>query len=147
NILTEILNFKIIEEVREQLGAIYGGGFSVGIDKKPYPYYQISLQLPCGPDNVDTILYTVNAALNKLRKEGVSQKDLDKVIANYTETYRTSLESNAAWADKILNINRWEYDKERFLNYNEVLAKITTSDIKATANLLFGGVNSNIFQA
>lgn len=143
--LGEILNFKIIEEVREKLGAIYGGGFNVDVRKVPYPYYQIALQLPCGPDNVDTILKTVNLELKKIRQEGVSEKDLEKVKAIYTEKFRTSLESNSAWAQRILMFNRWDYDKERFLHYNEILDKVSNNDIKAVANLLFAGVNSNIF--
>lgn len=145
SMLTEILNFKIMEEVREKLGVIYGGGFSINIEKVPYQNYQILLQLPCGPANVDTILYTVQAELTKLRKEGITRKDLDKVVANYMESYRTSLESNYDWSRRILNINRWEHDKERFLDFPDVLAKITVNDIKATANLLLGGVSSNIF--
>lgn len=145
NMLMEILNFKIIEQVREKLGAIYGGGFVINIEKVPYQNYQIYLQLPCGPANVDTILYTVQTELNKLRKEGITQKDLDKVVANYIQVYRTSLESNEDWAERILNINRWEQDKDRFLHFTDVLGNITVHDIKATANLLLGGVSSNIF--
>lgn len=147
NMLVDILNFKVIEEIREKMGAIYGGGFSVEMSKYPHPYYQLSLQMPCGPQNVDTIMSAINHALEQIKKEGVSQKDLDKVITNYQENYRVSLESNRNWLSEIINMQLWEKDKERFLNYKSVLSKITTSDIKATANLLFGGVNSNIFIA
>ena len=54
--LTEILNIKIIDDLREKLGAIYGGGIYGGLNKLPYNNYSFVLQLPCGPSNVDTLL-------------------------------------------------------------------------------------------
>ena len=47
--LTEILNIKIIDDLREKLGAIYGGGIYGGLNKLPYNNYSFVLQLPCGP--------------------------------------------------------------------------------------------------
>ncbi|MEO8713092.1 MAG: insulinase family protein, partial [Parafilimonas sp.] len=46
--LTEILNIKIIDDLREKLGAIYGGGIFGGLSKLPYNSYSFVLQLPCG---------------------------------------------------------------------------------------------------
>lgn len=147
NMLMEVLNFKVIEEVREKLGAIYGGGYAIDVQRDPFPYYTVVLQLPCGPDNVDLILRTIATEIDNVKKNGVTQKDLEKVLANYQESHRTAMESNSVWVSKIMNIERWEHDKYRFLNYKDTFSQISTNDLKATANLLFGGVNSNIFQA
>jgi zinc protease len=56
SVLSEILNIKIIEELREKIQGIYGGSTYSTTEKAPYPHYQFSLELPCGPAKVDTLL-------------------------------------------------------------------------------------------
>ncbi len=53
--LTEILNIKITEDIREKMSAIYGGGIYGGLSKFPYNSYSFVMQLPTGPDHVDTV--------------------------------------------------------------------------------------------
>ncbi len=77
--LIQILNIKIIDDLREKLGAIYGGGIYGGLNKLPYNNYTFILQLPCGPSNVDTLLKSANAEINKIKNDGPQQTDLDKV--------------------------------------------------------------------
>ena len=77
--LTEIMNIKIIEDLREKMGAIYGGGIFGGVNKYPYSNYSLFLQLPCGPQNVDTLLKAAAAEINDIKTNGPSQENLDKV--------------------------------------------------------------------
>ncbi|MBL7866219.1 MAG: insulinase family protein, partial [Cyclobacteriaceae bacterium] len=48
--LTELLNIKIIETLREDMGGIYGGGMFGSLNKYPYSNFNIGLSLPCGPE-------------------------------------------------------------------------------------------------
>ncbi len=58
--MSEILNIRIIEELREKVQGIYGGGTFAEFEKYPYANYSFVLQLPCGPEKVDTLLKAVN---------------------------------------------------------------------------------------
>ncbi|MFM9910256.1 MAG: M16 family metallopeptidase [Chitinophagaceae bacterium] len=58
-VLSEILNILIIEELREKVQGIYGGGTFAQLSKEPYSSYSFVLQLPCGPEKVDTLLKVV----------------------------------------------------------------------------------------
>lgn len=80
--MSEILNIRIIEELREKVQGIYGGGTFAEFEKYPYPNYSFVLQLPCGPEKVDTLLKAVNKEFEMLVKEGPSQSYLDKVKSN-----------------------------------------------------------------
>ena len=78
--LTEILNIKIIEDLREKMGAIYGGGILAGLTSIHIKSnYSLFLQLPCGPQNVDTLLKAAAAEIEKVKANGPEQVDLDKV--------------------------------------------------------------------
>ncbi|MBP6687353.1 MAG: insulinase family protein, partial [Lacibacter sp.] len=45
---TEVLNIRIIEELREKIGGIYGGGISGLLQREAYDSYTFAVQLPCG---------------------------------------------------------------------------------------------------
>lgn len=147
SILSEILNIKIIEDIRENLAAIYSGGTGIEFEKDPYSYYKLTLQLPCGPESVDTVLYTLQSELNKLKKEGISEVDLNKVKTNLVTKYKENIQNNEFWMNRLANVYSMEGDKDFYLNYLQILDKISPNDIKATANIIFGGPTSNVFQA
>ncbi|TMP21536.1 peptidase M16, partial [Pseudoalteromonas rubra] len=65
--LTEILNIKIIEDLREKIGGIYGGGIGGGLSKYPYNSYSFGLQLPCGPEKVDVLKKAADEEIEKIR--------------------------------------------------------------------------------
>lgn len=142
DLVGEILSIKVIEEIREQMGAIYGGGFNGSFEKNPYPHYSISGQFPCGPENVEPILKKANEEIANLKANGPSQKDLDKVKLAKLEKRKESIKTNNYWNSKLEQLLFWDYSKQRFLNFESELNKITAADIKATANKLFDGKNS-----
>lgn len=139
--LTEILNIKIIDDLREKLGAIYGGGIYGGINKLPYNNYTFVLQLPCGPSNVDTLLQSANAEIEKIRKDGPQQSDLDKIKKTWLEQYKVQLKENGFWSGKLQGIYFQGDDPQRIFEYEQNVNAITTDDIKNTANKLLTGEN------
>jgi zinc protease len=143
--LTEILNIKIIEDLREKMGAIYGGGIFGGLNKYPYNNYSLVLQLPCGPQNVDTLLKAVTAELNDIKTKGPSQANLDKVKKTWLEQYKVQIKENSFWSGKLQGIYFQGDDPKTILDYEKMVNALTVDDIKAIANQLFD--NKNVFQA
>ncbi len=139
--LGEIINIKVIDDLREKLGAIYGGGINIGVSKYPYSNFTAMLQLPTGPKSVDTLLTSFNAEIDKLKTNGPEQSDLDKVKKQWIEKYRTQVKDNNAWSGKLYNIYFQDSDPQRFTNYEAVVNALTVADIKAVANQLFTGKN------
>lgn len=139
--LAEIINIKVIDDLREKLGAIYGGGISINVTKYPYNNFSAMLQLPTGPKAVDTLLTSFAAEIEKLKKDGPAQSDLDKVKKQWIEKYRTQVKENGPWSSRLYNIYFQEADPQRFLNYETIVNALTVADIKAVANQLFTGKN------
>ncbi len=139
--LTEILNIKIIDDLREKLGAIYGGGIYGGLNKLPYNNYTFVLQLPCGPSNVDTLVKAANAEIEKIKKDGPQQSDLDKVKKTWLEQYKVQLKENSFWSGKLQGIYFQNDDPQRIFDYEQNVNAITTDDIKNVANKLLNGDN------
>jgi zinc protease len=142
NIIGQILSITVVENIREKMGAIYGGGFNGSLEQYPFPRYSIEGIFPCGPENVEPILKEANKEIEDLKANGPSQKDLDKVKLAITEKRKEGIKTNEYWSGKLEQLMFWNQSKERFLNFYQALDKITVNDIKASANKLFDGKNS-----
>lgn len=139
--LSEVLNIKVVEDLREKLGAIYGGGFSASVSRLPYQRYSIGMQLPCGPENVDKLIAAANEEIKELKEKGPDQKDLDKVKATWHEQHRTAVKENKYWMGSLESILFWGKDKNTILQYDSRVDKLTPADIQQTAQQLFNGKN------
>jgi zinc protease len=143
--LKEVLNIKIIEDLREKLSAIYGGGIFGGLNKLPYNNYAYVLQLPCGPENVDKLVKAANEEIDSVKKFGINQSYLDKVKKTWIEQYKVEVKENGFWSGKLQSIYFQNDDVQRIFDYERLVNALTVDDLKATANKLFDG--KNVFQA
>lgn len=140
-ILLEILNIKIIEDLREKIGGIYSGGINGTVQKYPYSSYIFGLQLPCGPENVDKLKKAAAEEIEKIKTNGPEQKDLDKVKKSLMEKYTVNMKENNFWTGILKGIYFSDKDPQRTINYAKVVNDITVNDLKKTASLLFDGKN------
>lgn len=144
-LMADILNIKIIEEMREKIGGIYSGGMFANVMKLPYERYAITLYLPCGPESVDTLLATAKLEMMNLIQNGPDQKDLDKVKIAKLEAHKNDMKNNGPWISILQNIAFEKMDVNRVVKFEEYLNQITAEDIKNTAALLL--FNGNHFRA
>jgi zinc protease len=139
--ISEILNIRIIEELREKIQGIYSGGMSGSLSKVPYPNYQFVIQLPCGPEKVDTLLYAMNTEIEHLKKNGPRAADLEKVKQQWLEQNKTAMKENGTWLSQILEMKFPGDNAERFIHADKYIKALTPAQIKAAANLLLNNKN------
>jgi zinc protease len=139
--LSEVLNIRIIEELREKVQGIYGGGTFAGLEKYPYANYNFVLQLPCGPEKVDTLLKAVNKEFNNIIAKGPDQSYVDKVKKQWLEKYRTDAKENNVWLSVLLDSKLQGKDPARFINYPQYVEKLSTKDVQDAAKVILGGNN------
>lgn len=141
NALTEVLNIRIIEELREKIQGIYGGGIFGGLDKAPYPSFQFAVQLPCGPEKVDTLLKSMQNEIDIIIKNGPGQENLNKVKQQWREAHKQELKENGPWTSHLLAEKTEGENIDRFVNFEKYVDKLTTKDVQEAAKLLLNGKN------
>ncbi|MEO7308866.1 MAG: insulinase family protein [Chitinophagaceae bacterium] len=139
--ITEILNIRIIEELREKIQGIYGGGMSGSLRKIPYNSYSFRITLPCGPEKIDTLLYAMNAEIASLKKNGPSKENLDKVKQQWLEQNKVDMKENGTWLNEILEIKYPGTDVKRFLNFGHYVKALTPKQVQDAANTLLNYKN------
>lgn len=139
--LSEVLNLRIIEELREKIQGIYGGQSSGGLEKYPYNAYSFMVQLPCGPEKADTLVKALKNEITLIKEKGIDNSYLDKVKKTWIEGYKATLKENSTWLSQLMDAKLNGGNMERFFNYEKNVNALTVSDIQDAAKIIFGGKN------
>lgn len=139
--VSEILNIRIIEELREKIQGIYGGGTSLQFEKLPYAHYIFFLQLPCGPEKVDTLLYAANNEIKSLIEKGPSKENLEKVKQQWKEKYKVDKKENGTWLSQLQSFYFPENNPDYFINYEKYVNALTAKDVQDAAKLFLSTKN------
>lgn len=144
-LLVDIVNIRIVEELREKMGGIYSGGMNGVFDKEPFGMFSLSIFLPCGPQSVDTLTGATHALLERLKQEGPTAKDLEKAKRARIESNRESMKNNYYWLNKLSELSLYPESTAGILDYEARINAISEADVQAAAKLLLTG--ENVFRA
>jgi zinc protease len=139
--MSEILNIRIIEELREKVQGIYGGGTFASLDKVPYANYNFVLQLPCGPEKVDTLLKAVRKEFEMIASKGPDKSYLDKVKKQWLEEHKTSIKENNFWLNQLVEYKTQGGNPDRLVNYEKYVNALTPKDVQQAAKIILQGKN------
>jgi zinc protease len=132
--LTEVLNIKLIEKLREDLAGIYGGGMYGALNKFPYNHFSLGASLPCGPENVDKLIAATLEEIEKIKNSGPAVEDLNKVKETWRQQHEVNLKENNYWARQLLQSVELGIDFRNVLSYEKRIALLTPADVKDAAN-------------
>ncbi len=135
--LIEVMNIKLIETLREELSGIYGGGMRTTMSKNPYNNYTINVSLPCGPENVDKLITATFAEIQKIKDNGPSEVDLNKVKETMSKKHEEDMKDNKYWLNKLEQTVEIGSDPKDMLTFDQHLKAVTAKDLKAAANKYF----------
>ena len=139
--VSEILNIRIIEELRQKIQGIYAGGTVARFEKFPYQHYTFMLQLPCGPEKVDTLLYAANKEIGDLINNGPSKENMEKVKQQWIEQYKVSIKENGTWLSELQSFYFPGNNPDYFLNFEKHVKALTAEDVQEAARLLLSSNN------
>ena len=132
--LTEVLNIKLIEKLREDLAGIYGGGMYGALNKYPYGHFSMGASLPCGPENVEKLIAATHEEIEKMKTSGPAVEDLNKVKETWRQQHEVNLKENNFWARQLLQSVELGIDLKKVLSYEKEIAMLSPADVKDAAN-------------
>jgi zinc protease len=138
--LVELMNIKLIEKLREEIGGMYSGGMYGSINKFPYENYTIGASVPCGPENVDKLIKATWEEINKV-KAGPSEADLNKVKETLKIQIKENLKDNVYWRNKMQQWVELGTNPDDMLTSDQRIDAVTTKDIQNTATKYFNEKN------
>jgi zinc protease len=132
--LVELLNIKLIESLREELSGVYGAGMFGSLSKIPYNSYSFGVSIPCGPENVDKLISASLAEIEKVKKDGPAEADLNKVKETWKQQYQVNIKDNGFWTRTLISSIENGSNPAAILQYEKKVDALTTKDLKDVAN-------------
>ena len=131
--MANVLELRLREELREELGGTYSVGVSGSISRVPKQEYTVRISFGSSPERADSLVRAVFAQIDTLRSTGPRATDLAKFKETAVRTRETSLRQNGWWLGQIV-ASRTEGDAmaDR-LALDPQLARITPEVIRAAA--------------
>jgi zinc protease len=133
-ILMDILSIKCRESMREDQGGVYGVSINGSPSKLPKPKYSITSTWGCNPDNIEKLSQTVLNEMNKIKMNGPTEEDLNKVKETLIRERETQVKENNFWLSYLQNHYLYGNKILTLEEYKALVNSFTNKKIKAVAN-------------
>ena len=141
SMMTEILNIKLRESMREDQGGVYGVNVSGSTSRYPKSRYSLDFVWGCSPENVNDLVVTVFEEAKKLKTAGPTESDLKKVKEIFIRNRETAMKENQYWLQILMNTYR-QGDKLMTLeDYKKLVNSVKTRDIRRVTQQYFNDRN------
>jgi zinc protease len=145
DVLTEILNTKLRETLRNDAGGVYTCEAGIECRPQPRPRFVTSLFFPCEPNRVQMLRDRAMTLLGDIKKGVITEQELRDAKAKLLANRAPSMKDNSLWLARITFWTRLGYSPEQALEYNNILAAIALPQLQQAANRFFDESNIGTF--
>lgn len=131
--LVRLLQLRLREVLRDDLGAVYGVAVFGGLAFRPYERFEVSIGFSCAPDKVDELTRAILQEIAAIQASGIDQGHLDKVKAGMRRERETALKENGFWLGVLANYLRSGWNLRDILHFDELVERTTPASVQAAA--------------
>ncbi|MFI5244370.1 MAG: M16 family metallopeptidase [Gemmatimonadales bacterium] len=133
--LTELLNIRLREVLREEKGGTYGASAGGSCNNIPYEHYSLSVEFGSAPERVDELVASVFKVFDEIKAGTVSDSNLTKIREIELRDHETGLKQNASWLNAMTDADEDHRDQRDFLRYPDLVKALTRETIRDAAKL------------
>jgi zinc protease len=134
--LTELLDIRLVAEVRERLGGAYSVDSYAYYESIPASRMVLTLSFGCDPARIEELSAAAEAEIQRIRKGDVDPADLSKVKEILKNTMDSDFKRNDVWPNtlnQLLLVRKQPLDA--VLGYRAYIDALTVADMAAAASL------------
>lgn len=142
--LTALLQIKLTETLREQLGGTYSPSVSGGCSREPREEYTVQIQFGSSPENVETLRTATFRVIDEIKTSGPSAADVAKVKEQIFRAREVDVRQNSYWLSGIVSRDESGEDPGGLVAngaYDQTVRKTSAADIQASAKLYLNTSN------
>jgi len=107
NVVSELLNKRYTDIIREDEGGTYGVRVDGSVSKYPKEEYALTISFDTNPEKAEMLKNIVYAEIEKLIKEGVKLDDLEEAKNNIIKVREENLRKNNYWSGAIMHYYKY----------------------------------------
>jgi zinc protease len=131
--LGELLNIKLREALRENLGGTYGVNVSPGAYKDPLPSYRFTIGFGSAPERLEDLTAAALVQIDSLKRFGTTPEYLNKVKEAALRSRETAIKQNGYWLSQIQTFDQSGWPLAEIPNGDKLISALTIDDLKRAA--------------
>lgn len=131
--LTDILQDRLRERMREDLAGTYSPGVGGALSPTPYPHFTVGVGFGSAPERADELAAVVFEEIERLKTDGPTADDLHKVRETQRREWERALEENGYWVGVLTRSAAMGTDPREALAYPELQQTLTAERVREAA--------------
>jgi zinc protease len=131
--LSDLLEIRLREVLREDMGAIYGVEVSAGIDRRPRQRYTFTIGFGCAPEQVQPLVRAVFKEIESIQQKGVSDSYVEQVRESQRRERQTDSKTNEFWLAALETYDSEGLDLRDLPRFEELLRGVTSDSLRDAA--------------
>lgn len=133
SLMTDVLDLRLRDVLREDLGGTYGVSISSGAARDPVPQYSVRISFGADPQRLEALSKTVFEQIANFQREGPTADELARVKETQRREWETNLKRNAYWAGQIVARDRAGEPIADVLSFPQRLERATAEQLRDAA--------------
>jgi zinc protease len=140
--MMEVVQIRLDETLREQLGGAYSPSSGGSCGRTPRQEYSINIQFNSSPDNVEKLTKSVFAIIDSLKATGPKASDVAKVKEQLIRQREVEVKQNGYWAANLVGRDQAGEDVSGLLAaYDKMVSGLTAAQIQDAVKKYFNTEN------
>ena len=131
--LAELLNIKLRETLRENMGGTYGVSVSPSASREPYPAYRFTIGFGSAPERLEDLTAAALAQIDSVKRFGAAPEYLTKVKEAAFRAREVALKQNNYWLSQISTFDQNGWSLAEIPEGDKLIAALTSDDLKQAA--------------
>jgi zinc protease len=131
--LAELLNIKLREALRENLGGTYGVSVNPGASRDPLPSYRFTIGFGSAPERLEALTMAALAQIDSLKRFGTTPEYLNKVKEAALRSRETAIKQNGYWISQISTFDQSGWPLAEIPNGEKLITSLTAADLQRAA--------------
>ena len=131
--VADVLDMRLREVLREDLGGTYGVTVAGSSVKRPEERYTFNVSFGSSPEQLDALVAAVFTEIERLAREGPTADDLMRAREIQRRERETSLRQNGYWVGQLVGYDREGLDFADILTYETLINNLSVQQIRDAA--------------
>jgi zinc protease len=133
--LAELLNIKLREALRENMGGTYGVTVYPGATRDPVPSYRFSIGFGSAPERLEDLTAAALVQIDSVKRFGSTPEYLNKVKEAALRARETAIKQNGYWMSQISTFDQNGWPLDEIPNGDKLITSLTAANLQRAAQL------------
>jgi zinc protease len=133
--MADVLETRLRDVLREDLGGTYSVSVGASYSKVPVPEYSLAIEFGANPDRTDALIKTVFEQLDLLKSAGPTEQQVRDVRERLLRDFETSMKQNRFLLTNLVPRYQYGEDLADFFAIPGMYKKLDAAAIQAAAKL------------